>query len=247
MSKADNERRAVVAWLERRLSKFRYSNNWSTKFNADVSGETDCSGATFCAYQSIGITIGRMSYNQATNGINIATYNGGTAGSVAAFNKVKALLKPGDLIVYKLTYGIGAGKQYNHVDMWRGNDYALDHGGPGMGPTIRNVFNTWLLPRAAGWTVRRIITDTIEQTEIKELTMKYDYIVFETADGKSLCVANLACRTWDVIPNSQTYEAAKRVWDVTDARWIEWKDRPGAATKSNRVDNPYAFGTKVGS
>ena len=77
--------------------------------------------------------------------------------------------------------------------------------------------------------------------------MKYDYIVFETADGKSLCVANLTTRTWDVIPNSQTYEAAKRVWDVTGARWIEWKDRPGASTKSNRVDNPYAFGTKVGS
>ena len=61
MSKADNERRAVVAWLERRLSKFRYSNNWSTKFNADVTGETDCSGATYCAYQSIGRTIGHMS------------------------------------------------------------------------------------------------------------------------------------------------------------------------------------------
>lgn len=242
---AVEQRKAIVSWLAARNKRFRYSNDWALKFTPDRSGASDCSGVVYAAYQTIGRTIGKMSYDQAVNGTTVASYSGGASGAVAAFQRIQHLLKPGDIIAYALNYGYGGGTRYNHVDVWAGaGNYAWDHGGPGAGPEYLPVTDKWLLPKATKWTVRRIIQDDTTPEEIEEVkTMGTEFVTFTLSDGKTRCIANIGAGTWTRMPNVPTMQDRLTVLRVCERKVLEWSERPGG--KTSIVNNPAAFGQEV--
>lgn len=151
---ADTKRGKVVNWMARREKKFKYGNGVGKEY-PDRTGWTDCSGAILADYRdTVGETLGFMSYNQATNGTEVAS---GT--TLSEFKKIQHLIKPGDIVAMALTYGYRGGAAINHVELAAGTAMSWGHGGPGPGPTYHSMTISWLIPSASFWTVRRIIQD----------------------------------------------------------------------------------------
>ena len=249
------QRKALVNWFNARIRKYYYTNDWGKKFYPDTSGGTDCSGVIYAAYQSIGYTIGRMSYEQAKNGREIASYHGPQSGSLNAFNAIIGKLQSGDIVAMGLTYGLGRGNSINHVEMYVDSGNSFGHGGPGNGPTLHNIGVNYLLPKCAQWTVRRILSDSNNNTgggestppttdeEIVEdikMNVKATHVIFNFEGG--ICIANILNGTWQRMPNMEVFELRKTVLSRT-ADLHYWSEFTTGG-KSNAADGR-AFGTEV--
>lgn len=146
---------------------------WKQWYN---SRRGDCSDFTHALYNAYGISISGMSYEQAKDGVEIASWRGKASDSVAAFNKIKHLVIPGDLVCMSLRGVINAGVKPNHVEMMStlAGD-SIGHG-YGIGPTEHKVTANDLLGNAVMWTVRRIIIDDGDNELNQDQANKLDAI-----------------------------------------------------------------------
>ena len=247
MPNADTTRLNCVDYAKSFIGQFNYGNQKPQKFEPLKYGFTDCSGFTRFVHLPFGHTLGPMSYNQAEEGTEVASGR-----TIAQYLAIAHLIKQADVTAFALRSGYGGGSRINHVELniVKGSTITLGHGS-GLGPRIHNATASWLLGDSAFWTVRRFIEDdkeTSTETPIsfdeleKEIAqMQALFIIFQWKN--SICVSSQATNTWAVIPDSKTFQdwsTMKKRNNVTVAEWKNFNN-----SKSNEVDNPAAFGTKV--
>lgn len=120
-------RAAVVKWLTDRVGRFIYGQN-AKRLDPDRTGSSDCSGVAWAAYNSIGVNINPGSTRtQVTKGVRVKSGSGPFRDTSGMF--------AGDLVFYAL----GGGTRVTHVEVYMGDGRVIGHGGPGKGPTIKNV------------------------------------------------------------------------------------------------------------
>ncbi|WP_241228131.1 peptidoglycan recognition family protein [Actinobaculum sp. 352] len=80
-------------------------------------------------------------------------------------------------------------------------------------------------------------------SDIEEVieAMKATHVIFTY--GSAICIADILAGTWRKMPDTQTYNDTLAVLKRTGAKVAEW--RHFAASKSNTVANPRAFGAQV--
>ena len=108
-------------------------------------GSADCSSTVNWAYKkAFGKSIGSNTYdilkNPNTKTIDQSNIgiNGGKNGSGPNTSK----LQPGDILLYsRPDSGYTAGRDYRvgHVEMYYGNNQTIGHGGPGLGPNVKDI------------------------------------------------------------------------------------------------------------
>jgi NlpC/P60 family. len=158
-------RAGVIATARSLKSQLKYSNNWvgATVAQLKARGAGDCSDFTQAVYGEHGYVIGGMSYDQATNGVEVASWRGARGGANAAFIAAQPKLKPADLIAMAIDSSRPG--VISHVEIYIGNGLSIGHGGPGYGPTEHAITDYTLLQSATYWTARRIITDDTQEEE----------------------------------------------------------------------------------
>jgi NlpC/P60 family. len=159
-------RAGVIATARSLKSQLRYSNAWvgATVAQLKARGAGDCSDFTQAVYGEHGYAIGGMSYEQAKNGAEVASWRGSRGGANAAFVAIQSKLKPGDLVAMAIDSSRPG--VISHVEIWIGDGISIGHGGPGMGPTEHAITGWNLLQSATYWTVRRIITDDTQEEDM---------------------------------------------------------------------------------
>lgn len=160
---ADEVRAAVIATGRSLKSQLKYSNAWVGATLAQLKARRagDCSDFTQAVYGVYGYTLSDMSYDQAKNGAEVASWRGARGGANAAFIAIQSKLKPGDLVAMAIDSSRPG--VISHVEIWIGDGISIGHGGPGYGPTEHAITDWNLLQSATYWTVRRIIPDTQEE------------------------------------------------------------------------------------
>lgn len=108
-------------------------------------GSADCSSTVNWAYKkAFGKSIGSNTYdilkNPNTKTVDQSNIgiNGGKNGSGPNTSK----LQPGDILLYsRPDSGHTAGRDYRvgHVEMYYGNNQTIGHGGPGLGPNVKDI------------------------------------------------------------------------------------------------------------
>lgn len=123
----------MVQWMKARVGKYSYSQG-AGRLTPDLYNATDCSGLVRYMIQKVlGKTIGTYTGAQYTQGTRIAS--GSSAGGYDT-----SLWQPGDLIYLDW---IGRGRNtVDHVEVYIGGNQTIGHGGPGKGPTIKEL--SWL-------------------------------------------------------------------------------------------------------
>ena len=167
---AGQVRQAVVATGRSLLGLASYSNAWygATLSQFIARGAGDCSDFTQAIYGAHGIQLGAMSYEQSDDGVRIARWSGPRGQGVAAFNQIRHLLEPADLIVMSLDHRRPSTISHvqANIDGWN----ALDHGN-GIGPKIVSITGRWLIGDATIWEVRRVIPDDEKAAKESEKRM----------------------------------------------------------------------------
>lgn len=99
--------------------------------------------------------------------------------------------------------------------------------------------------RATGQTTAQaeVAASAATLSDIEEVieAMKATHIIFRY--GTAICIADILAGTWRKMPDAQTYNDTLTVLKRTGAKVAEW--RHFAASKSNEVGNPRAFGAQV--
>lgn len=155
----------VLGNMRSLMGRLRYGNGKPAKFSPLTSGFSDCSGTIHWCYAQEGITIGGMSYDQAVEGVEIASGR-----TVDQFIRISHLLEPADIIAMGLRAGYGGGSRINHVELSEGPGVITLGHGSGIGPGRHVVTASWLLGDATHWTVRRITTKS-KAEKLKEKVM----------------------------------------------------------------------------
>lgn len=243
MTTAVAERAETTRIAESVLGQWQYGNSWDGKFQPERSGYTDCSGYTKWVHGKRGRTLGNMSYDQAVEGVEVAS---GT--TLAQFLNVAHLIQPADVTAMALKAGYRNGIAINHVEYNTGHVGSLGHGS-GIGPRRHNLTASWLIGDARRWTIRRFIPDDATTVAKKPLTqaekeiavMKATHIIFQF--GGSICIANILAGTWAKAPFEAAFEDRCTILKRAGATVMEWKNL--SVAKNNLVDNPTAFGTQI--
>lgn len=242
------QRKAVTNQFKRYQGKLTYGNSWDGKFFPATSGFSDCSGTGFAAYRDgAGVTVGKMSYDQATDGALI-----GQGTTVAEFGAlVKAgKLREADIIAMDLNYSAYTGR-VNHVEYYSGSGlYSYGHGGPGKGPNLHLVTDRWLLGSARKWYVRRVIADDTTNTTSKPLDdleeviahMKATHVIFTYKNG--IGIWNVLAGTFELFRNPTQFKKRLEVLGRTGAKVVEWKHFTDKKT-SSEVEDPSFFGINI--
>ena len=227
---------AAVGWMRARDSRFGYCNDRPQKLDPDRYGVTDCSGAFWRAYFDNGVHLADndMSYEIARAGTHVAT-----GSSIAEFNSIRHLLRPGDAVCMALRSGYGGGARINHIEMNDDGFYGWGHGGyPPMGPTRAPLAASHLLGDAAWWTVRRIVQPPTTLSK-EEIMAKADR-VFVTHKG-TVYAWNTANDELEKFTNPKQLEKRRMVYDRLGIVWKNWRDFT-AAKKSDEVEDLSWFG-----
>ena len=133
--------------------RFDYTNDtrrkWPLRYNAG-----DCSSVINAAYhqRDPGLyarlkgtkeaPLGERSYNIAANP-NLITVARGTNARGQALNALLTKLQPGDIVCMGWAKGYYHSSGISHVELYTGNGKSWGHGGPGKGPTERDL-SYWL-------------------------------------------------------------------------------------------------------
>lgn len=118
----------VVNWMVAHVGQFAYSQG-AGRLTPLTSGYSDCSALAYFAYRQVtGLNIGTYTVAQYTKG-NLVTQGSKTINL--------ALLQPGDLIFFD--WPNKGRTTVDHVEIYKGGDEMIGHGGPGKGPTIKSV------------------------------------------------------------------------------------------------------------
>lgn len=162
---ADETRTAVIATARSLDSQLKYSNAWvgATLAQLKARGAGDCSDFTQACFGEHGYTLSGMSYDQASDGVEIASWKGAKGGANSAFIAIQPRLKPADLICMAIDSSRPG--TISHVEIWIGDGISIGHGGPGYGPTEHAITDWNLLQSATYWTVRRIVQTNPQEEE----------------------------------------------------------------------------------
>ena len=251
----DTNRQAVIATGRSLKGMCTYSNAWVGATLAQIKARKsgDCSDFTQAILGAHGYHVGAMSYQQALNGTEIASYTGPASGSVAAFNRIKSKLKTADIICMAID-PTRPGK-VSHVEIFTENiPITLGHGS-GIGPKEQDVRASWLLGKATFWTVRRIIPDakttaTTSAAALDDLEevigeMKATHVIFER-DG-AIGIANILAGTYQLMKTTEQFKDRVTVLKQAGAKVVEWRYlRPNPnVSKPNVVENIDAWGQKI--
>lgn len=131
-------------------------NSWAGRFAYSQAGGRldplhtgygDCSSTIWRAYQdALGVDVGTWTGAMVGKGRRIASSADGIDAALARAQK-------GDLILFNWSYN---NPSYDHVEMYSGdNAHCLGHGGPGNGPTLKDV--RVQMTGAYNWEIRRYI------------------------------------------------------------------------------------------
>ena len=242
---AEVDRPAVIATGRSLKGTLTYSNAWVGATLAQIKARKsgDCSDFTQAILGAHGYTVGAMSWQQALNGTEIASYSGPASGSIAAFNKIKAKIKTADIICMAID-PTRPGK-VSHVETFTETIPVTIGHGSGTGPKEQDVRASWLLGKATFWTVRRIIPDdkpkTTSETVGKtgEDDMKATIITHKNAVFISFPWAGVK----ELMPDTKTFKDRVTVLKRQGVTVVEWKYM--STSKSNEVANPEAFGVTI--
>ena len=250
---AEQTRQAVIATGRSLLNSAVYSNAWVgatlAQFKARRAG--DCSDFTCAVFQPHGYKLPGMSWQQASSGTEVARWSGPRGGGIAAFNAIKAKLRPADIVCMALQGSTGI----SHVNLNVDGTTALDHGGPGRGPRVLRYDDRWLLGDATQWIVRRIIPDdkpgtatetaTIDDLEEVIGEMKATHVIFER--NGAIGIANVLAGTYQMMKTTEQFKDRVTVLKQAGAKVVEWRHlRPNPnVSKPNAVDNLDAWGQKI--
>lgn len=134
----------IVNWLKSKIGAYSYSQG-PGRLEPDKNGYTDCSALMYYAFMKFAnIQIGTWTGGQQDTGTEVSISSAG------AFAESK--LKIGDLVFFNWTY---YKPSYDHVDMYIGNNQVIGHGGPGSGPTIKELSGR--IANCNSWRVRRYV------------------------------------------------------------------------------------------
>ena len=130
MSTADE----LVTYMTDRQGRFAYSQA-GNRLQPDATGTTDCSGIVYAAYRDVAhCDIGTWTGTQVEHGTSIF----GTEEN--SLNNAVSKLAPADLIFFTWS---GHNPTFDHVEMYIGGGQTIGHGGPGNGPTVKNLSPNW--------------------------------------------------------------------------------------------------------
>ena len=110
-------------------------------------GSADCSSTVNWAYKNVtGIDVGNSTPAMYNNS-NTTTVDSGDGSSSAKPDESK--LQPGDLLLFWRQWAKDQGRNpaVGHVEMYMGDGKQIGHGGPGKGPTIKNLQGNFLRAR----------------------------------------------------------------------------------------------------
>ena len=252
---AEQTRQAVIATGRSLKGTLSYSNQWVGATLAQIKARKsgDCSDFTQAIFGAHGYHVGAMSYQQALNGVEVASYTGPASGSVAAFNRIKSNLKTADIICMAIDPA-RPGK-VSHVEIFTETiPITLGHGS-GTGPKEQDVRASWLLGKATFWTVRRIIPDdkpgtapetaTIDDFEEVIGEMKATHIIFER--NGAIGIANVLAGTYQMMKTTEQFKDRVTVLKQAGAKVVEWRHlrQNPDVSKPNVVDNLDAWGQKI--
>lgn len=141
---------AVVDWMTSHVGDFRYSQSSPQRRDPVTYGQTDCSGLTGYIYETvakkhIGWWTGSHDDGQQQYGTVVQNGVNGTSP-----NEANMVL--GDLVFFNWD---GPSPDFDHVDMYIGDNKVCGHGGPGMGPNIKTLSTR--CAAAYNWRVRRYL------------------------------------------------------------------------------------------
>ncbi len=130
MSTADD----LVRWMMDRQGRFAYSQD-GNRLDPDHLGFTDCSGIVCVAYRDVAhCDIGTWTGTQVEHGVNVFGME------EDGLDDALSRLEPADLIFFTWS---GHNPTFDHVEMYIGGGQTIGHGGPGNGPTVKNLVANW--------------------------------------------------------------------------------------------------------
>ena len=249
---AETDRPAVIATGRSLKGMCTYSNAWVGATLAQIKARKsgDCSDYTQAILGAHGYHVGAMSYQQALNGTEVASYRGPASGSIAAFNRIKNKIKTADIICMAID-STRPGK-VSHVEIFTETiPITLGHGS-GIGPKEQDVRASWLLGKATFWTVRRIIPDDKPKTTTSTITaltdieevvaeMKATHVIFQK--GSAIYIANVLAGTYQKMATPDKFKRRVRALKYAGAKCVEWKYLVGG--NSNIPSSPTVFGIEV--
>ena len=134
--------------------KFYYTNG-PERLDPVNSGGGDCSSTCWRAYKDAAdIDVGTWTGAMAGLGMEVATGSGSIP-----LDK----MEPADLILQNHYY---YKPEYDHVEMYMGNNVCMGHGGPDHGPTVKPDANA-LCQNQADWQIRRYIDEPTNKSSSK--------------------------------------------------------------------------------
>ena len=152
--------------------RFDYTNDtrrkWPLRYNAG-----DCSSVINAAYHQLDpglyarlkgtpeAPLGERSYNIAANP-NLITVARGTNARGQALESLIAKLQPGDIVCMGWATGYYHSSGISHVELYTGNGKSWGHGGPGKGPTERDL--SYWLANSRVYLVKRVPPAPAKQT-----------------------------------------------------------------------------------
>lgn len=141
-STGNGTQKSIVDAMASKMGQLKYSQEGS-KQNPD-NGSGSCASTVAWAYKkALGIRPGDsvngwayMSSTQQAKDSNFKTIYTNNGRDLVDTNK----LQPGDIMYYNWKQTANNGDM-SHTEMYAGNNQDLSHGGPGLGPTYRNLTN----------------------------------------------------------------------------------------------------------
>lgn len=141
-STGNGTQKSIVDAMASKMGQLKYSQEGS-KQNPD-NGSGSCASTVAWAYKkALGIRPGDsvngwayMSSTQQAKDSNFKTIYTNNGRDLVDTNK----LQPGDIMYYNWKQTANNGNM-SHTEMYAGNNQDLSHGGPGLGPTYRNLTN----------------------------------------------------------------------------------------------------------
>ena len=230
----------MVYWC--RVVSLGYSQ--SDRWNIKPGGNADCSSLVIHCLREAGFDTGS------------ATYTGNMSAQLTArgWQRLPANGSPqaGDILlndVHHVAVYLGNGQLAQASISEHGTAYGSGGDQTGQETNIRNYYNypwncylryTGSQPTPST-TAAKSTAATVSDIESVITSMKATHIIFQ--HGQGLYIANILAGTYTHMSTPKAFTDRVYALKKAGAKVMEWKSF--AASKSNNVDNPAAFGTSI--
>ena len=137
----------LVAWMLDHTGDFRYSQG-PKRLDPITYGEADCSSVLWYCFK----TVANVHIGQWGGAHDDGQQQHGTIVIQGTGAPNESVMVPGDCVYYNWD---GPSANYDHSEMYIGGNQVSSHGGPGMGPVVKQLDTRCI--RAYNWRVRRFV------------------------------------------------------------------------------------------